>query len=373
MDRDKNLNQPALKDSEMFVGGEFYYDGCWLLDKPVISAASMHFLNGGRACLQIISDYLVGQGIERIILPSYLCPSILPPLERAGLSYDYYQVNEDLSIDLENLSKKAPGYKAVYFINYFGFSQPQEIRAFLKRLQQNGTLLVEDNAQAGFSVQPTGDFILNSLRKLVPYDGGYLITDREIEPYLSKYSRLPNRRLPLIREYRQRLHDYLINGVGSYKKLVSLYSQADRFYESDIVIGGDPDEQQQIERLDWENIRKVRRENYQYMLGLIAPIPEITPIFPFLQEGVMPLGLPVYFNAVSRDEVYEYLGENGIGLFIHWEELRHDPRTNRNKLAVSMAGRMLTLAIDQRTSRDQMDYLALHLKKGIARATKKNQ
>ena len=359
-----------MTDSGMFVGGEFYYDGCWLLDTPAISTAGMHFLNGGRACLQIISDYLVDHGIDRILLPSYLCPSILPPLERAGLKYDYYQVNEDLSIDLEDLTQKAPGYKAVYFINYFGFLQPPEIRAYLKSLQQNGTLLVEDNAQAGFTAHPTGDFILNSLRKLVPYDGGYLITDHNIEPCLSKYRRLPNRRLPVIHEYRQRLHDYMINGVGSYKKLVSLYSQADRFYESDIVIEGDPDERMQIERLDWEGIRKVRQENYRYMLRLIAPIPEIKPIFPDLQEDVMPLGLPVYLKTVSRDAVYDYLGENGIGLFIHWEELRHDPRTNKNTLAVSMAGRMLTLAIDQRTSRDQMDYLVSHLVKGIASANR---
>jgi len=62
------------------------------------------------------------------------------------------------------------------------------------------------------------------------------------------------------------------------------------------------------------------------------------------------------------------LGSNGIGLFIHWEELRHDARTNGNSLAVSMASRMLTLAIDQRTSRAQMDYLAEKLIMGIGHA-----
>ena len=352
----------------MFVGGEFYYDQCWFTDKPTLSTEKMVFLNGGRACLAIIGDYLVGRGIQKILLPSYLCPSILDALERCGLACDFYQINEDLSINLDDLSQKVSTSKAVYFINYFGFLNPPEVRGFLKGLRNNGIVVVEDNAQAGFTDNPTGNFIFNSLRKLVPYDGGYLLTNLDITPYLSKYRDRPNRRLPLIREYRQRLSDYLIAGIGSYKKLVGLYSRADRYYESDLIVEGDPGEQQQIERLDWEGIRKIRRENYHYMLGLIAPIPEISLLFPALQADNMPLGLPVYLNAGQRDDVYEYLGSNGIGLFIHWEELRHDPRTSGNTLAVSMAGRMLTLAIDQRTSRAQMDYLAEKLIMGIGHA-----
>jgi hypothetical protein len=230
--------------------------------------------------------------------------------------------------------------------------------------------VVEDNAQVGFTNHPTGDFILNSLRKLVPYDGGYLITCLDVASYLTKYHNLPNRRLPIIREYRQQLYNYLFDGISSFNKLVNLYSRADHYYETDMVVEGDPEEQRHIERLDWESIHQARRDNYCYMLGLIASIPEISPLFPALQEDAIPLGLPVYINGVSRDEVYEYLGENGIGLFIHWEELRHDPRTNGNQQAVSMAGRMLTLATDQRISHEQMDYLAKHLAKGIAKVKK---
>ena len=287
------------------------------------------------------------------------------PWNAAGWSYDFYQVNEDLSIDLKDFAQKAGAYRAVYFINYFGFLHPPEVRIYLKGLQKNGVLVIEDNAQAGFTDHPVGDFVFNSLRKLVPYDGGYLDTDLDIAAYLHKYQGRPNRRLTLIRDYRQRLYDYLIDGVGSYKKLVELYSRADRYYESDITVDGDPGEQAQIERLDWKGIRKKRRENYRYLLDLIAYIPEVQPIFPALQPANMPLGLPIYLNGVSRDAVYEHLGENSIGLFIHWEELRHDARTNGNTLAVSMAGRMLTLAIDQRTSQAQMDYLAETLAGGI--------
>ena len=84
----------------MFVGGEFYDDPRWQLDRPTISTKDMTFLNGGKACLIVIGDYLLDHGINKILLPSYLCPSIVTPLERCGLTCDYYQINPDFSINL---------------------------------------------------------------------------------------------------------------------------------------------------------------------------------------------------------------------------------------------------------------------------------
>ena len=134
------------------------------------------------------------------------------------------------------------------------------------------------------------------------------------------------------------------------------------------MILGDAGEYQQIERLDWQGIKQIRRDNFQYLMDWVSAIPEITPIFPELQEDNMPFGLPVYFSGVSRDEVYEALGNAGIGLTLHWDEIRSDPRTKQNKIAVDMAGRMLTLAIDQRIRHKQMDYIAMNLIRGIAAA-----
>ena len=355
----------------MFVGGEFYYDRQWLTGQQTVDTSGKIFLNGGRACLTVIADYLRSQGINEILLPAYLCPSILDVLEQNGLSWNFYQVNEDFSIDVEDLLQKAADFQAVYFITYFGFSHTPEALAVFKSLQQSGVIVIEDNAQAGFASSSTGDFCFNSFRKLVPYDGGYLTTNREISQIIAKYRALPNPRLPLIRAYRKKLFEYLVEEKGSYRHLVALYAQAEHHYAADLVVEGDPEEQRHIERLDWAGIRRTRWENYCYLMGCIAELSEITPIFPNLPEGTMPLGLPVYLNGAARDPVYEHLGKSGIGLFIHWEELRHDPRTNGSPLAVSMASRILTLTIDQRTSHKQLDYQVRMLKEGIAQAKRR--
>ena len=355
----------------MFVGGEFYNDARWLKDKPTISTDSMTFLNGGKACLIVISAYLRAQGITKILLPAYLCPTIVNTLERCGLTCAYYRVKANLTIDLHDLARKADQHQAIYFINYFGFRQPTAVQKFLIDLRKKGIVVVEDNAQAGF-VDPTiGTFAFNSIRKLAAYDGGYLTTAIDVAPYIQPTLSRVNRRLPVVRAYRERLADYLYQGTDSHNELVALYELAERYYDADMVVAGNPLEQQQIERLDWTGIRQARRENYAYLLDLITDMPELTPIFPVLQEDNMPLGLPVYISGISRDWLFDELGKAGIGLTIHWNGLLRDPRLNSNPLAVKMASEMLTLVIDQRTSHKQMDYMAREIRKSINKAMRK--
>ncbi|PKN88438.1 MAG: hypothetical protein CVU46_00705 [Chloroflexi bacterium HGW-Chloroflexi-8] len=341
----------------MFVGGEFYNDSRWVLDKPTISTEKMTFLNGGKACLIVISAYLLDHGISKILLPTYLCPTIITTLEYCGLSCDYYQINPDFSIDLNDLTNKLAEHQAIVLINYFGFLHSLEVQTYLASLQKKGVLVVEDNAQAGFSDHTTGSFSFNSMRKFGPFDGGYLTTSLDLSPYINKIRECPNRRLPLIREYREKLANYLYQGTNSFEELDRLYNLAEYYYEIDSNIKGDPQEKMQIERVDWEDIKKVRRENYQYLLNLISRIPELSPIFPDLQDGITPLGLPVYVSGVSRDWLFDQLGSAGIGLTIHWDRLITDPRLNGNAIAVEMASKILTLVIDQRTSHNQMDYM----------------
>jgi dTDP-4-amino-4,6-dideoxygalactose transaminase len=355
----------------MFIGGEFYYEDRWLTNKLTLTTEGMYYLNGGQACLIVISDFLLDHKISSVLLPSYLCPSIVNIFERQGLAFDFYQVRKDFSIDLEDLKNKLTTNQAVYLINYFGFPHSAATRYFISDLQQKGKIVVEDNAQAGFLLATTGDFVFNSMRKLVPYDGGYLITRFNMHPYIQQYINRPNNRLRLIREYREKLHPYLENGKGNYDHLVRLFTLSEQLYATDLVVLGDEVEKDHIEYLDWVGIKQARRQNYQYMSQLVKDIPEITPIFPTLLDGMMPMGFPIYFTGVSRDRVNNELGNSEIGLSIHWDDLITDQRTNRNTTAVEMASNIITLTIDQRVTSIQMDYLARTLRYSIASVKEK--
>lgn len=342
----------------MWVGGEFYYDDKWQLDRPQVDTGDLIFLNGGKACLIVIADTLLSRGVDRILLPSYLCPTIVNTLESRGLRCDYYPIRSDLTIDLDSLDESINHYQAVFFINYFGLRHTDVVYDYFNTLRRRGVFVVEDNAQAGFASQYTGDFVFNSIRKLAPYDGGYLYTRHNVGGLIGDYPSVENRRTPLIREYRQRLGEYRYRGVGNRDELVELYEQAERFYELDPVVAGDPEERRCIEHLDWNGIKRARRENYAYLLELIANIPWVTPLFPVLQPDIMPLGLPVYIEEIPRDQVFDALGTDGIGLTVHWNALLRDPRLNSEPVVVDMASRMLTLCIDQRVTRKQLEYQA---------------
>lgn len=351
----------------MFVGGEFYYDARWQVEQPAISTEDMTFLNGGKACLIVISEWLRDHDINRILLPSYLCPTIVNTLERCGLQCGYYQVNPDLSIDIEDLARQAEGQRAVYLINYFGFPHSVVLRNYLAYLQQQGVIVVEDNAQAGFRDHSSGDFVFNSMRKLVPYDGGYLFTRHDIVPYVDKFRGAQNRRLPVIRKYRQKLADYLIKDEGDHEELVRLYDLAEEYYEVDMTVEGDAQERRAIEHLDWKGIGQARRRNYAYLLEALRGIAGIEPVFPALPQGVVPLGLPVYVKGVERDRLFDALGEAGIGLTVHWDGILRDPRLNGNATAVEMAAKMLTLVVDQRWGEGEMEYMAGKLRELITK------
>ncbi len=352
----------------MFVGGEFYTDARWSLDKPALSTEKMTFLNGGKACLIVIADYLRAQGIDSILLPAYLCPDIATTLERCGLVCEYYAIRTDLSIDLNDLERKANGHKAIYFINYFGFPHAAETQQAFKELKRRGRLLIEDNAQAAFWTHSMGDFVFNSLRKFCAHDGGYLSTPYDVTACIQRRQGAPNRRLAVISEYRARLGDYLFGNTVNYDELAGLYELSEKYYNEDMAVAGDAQEKDAIELMDWEGIKQISRENYSYLLDAIRDITELTPIFTNLTEDAMPLGLPVYVSGISRDWLWDQLGEAGIGLTIHWDGITRDARLNGNAAAVEMASRMLTLVIDQRTSRTQMDYMAGTIKDCLLKA-----
>lgn len=350
----------------MFVGGEFSYDGRWMTDQPSLDTGGMYFLNGGQACLRVIGESLRGKGCKRMLLPAYLCPSIIRAFQPAGLQYAFYDVNRDLSVNIDQVARLAAEGDVFYFINYFGFPPAPSVQLFIRSLQQHGILVVEDNAQAGFPPNTIGDYVFNSLRKLAPYDGGYLKTRFDLQPIINRFTGKPNRRLPLIRAYRQRLAGYLLKGGDDREELQALYEQAEHYYGIDGVVSGDETEKGYIERLDWQEMRQIRRENFLYLLEQAGSITGVTPLFTSLPEGITPYGLPVYLDSSIRDKVLDMLGDAEISLLVHWDEIIAHPVTCTNRLAVEMACGMLTLPVDQRINRKQLDYLAVKLAGAVA-------
>lgn len=339
------------------IGGEFYAEAESRSLTPSIDTSALTFLSGGKACLSVICRWLLSEGIGEILLPEYLCPTIIDTLEHWGLGYDFYGINADLRYNLPDLERKARQFQTILFINYFGFSpQPQDSEA-LDQLQSAGKYLIEDNAQRGFWQHSRGDFVFNSLRKLVPHDGGYLQSCFDVTAALPA-DEPTNRRLDLIREYRRKLREYLLEDEHTFAEVSTLYERAEEAYNLGYTIRGDGTEKRGIESLDWPAIVRQRRLNYNVLLESISGLPGVEPVFGELTEDAVPLGLPVYLSGRRRDELCACLAEEGVGVTIHWEGLDSDPRLPWDVAAKPWGSRMLTLPVDQRYTGADMLRLA---------------
>jgi hypothetical protein len=340
-----------------FIGGEFWYDPRYETNAVNIPARGMTYLNGGEAALRLICDYLISHGVREILIPSYVCSTLVDAFERYGLPYTFYSIQDHFRIDLDNLLKIAPGFKALYVINYFGYGYTTEEAAVLNQLKAQGMMLIEDDAQAGFNRVSAANVRFNSLRKIVPYDGSLFYSDCDMSRNLAKFVGLPNHRLPVIRQYRQTFARLIADGADDFDVLNPLFEQSERHYYADLTVLGDPDERAAVERLDWAAIEAARKANHQRLCARLVDIPEIEIIFPKVWPHGPPLGFPIYVKNGQRDALLNYLRERHVYPPVHWDVL-DDSRINKIPQTVAMSTKIITLILDQRFSLEDMDYEA---------------
>ncbi len=125
----------------------------------------------------------VGPG-DRVLVPAYHSPSMIPPVHWCGASVVFYRVRPDSTIDLEDIAAKLDaGVKAVMATHFFGF--PQDLGPLRALCDSHGVKLLEDCAHAFFGhhagtpVGATGDYAIGSSMKFYPiYEGGCLVSRR---------------------------------------------------------------------------------------------------------------------------------------------------------------------------------------------------
>jgi dTDP-4-amino-4,6-dideoxygalactose transaminase len=133
----------------------------------------------------------VGPG-DRVLVPAYHSPSMIPPVHWRGAEAVFYRIHPDTTADLDDVaSKLGPGVKAVMATHFFGF--PQDLRALRALCDAHGAGLVEDCAHCyfgerdGVAVGSSGDYAIGSSMKFFPiYEGGCLVSHRHALPAVAQ-------------------------------------------------------------------------------------------------------------------------------------------------------------------------------------------
>jgi hypothetical protein len=328
------------------------------------SLSNAHYLGSARGAWSILLDYFDWRG-GRLLLPDYLCSrALMPPVFKRNISYSFYPVNSDLTIDqtaLENMIQD--DVSAVLFINYFGFTSQDSLGWALREKYPKLVLLL-DNVQALYELHRDpvklhwahGTYF--GFRKFLPLPDGAvlfssldhdkLITKLDESPDVSSYIAAATLRHHFVRD---RIDPEIEESVEStYLRL---------FKKADDEIPEQPTEISSISRalihyLPLDEFAQKRRENYHYLARALSDHAGCKLFKKQLGDTEVPLTFPVIILDRERDEVRRQMSESGIHCPVHWP-IEFDLRNDLGEGACFLTDNILGLPIDQRYGREEMD------------------
>jgi dTDP-4-amino-4,6-dideoxygalactose transaminase/glycosyltransferase involved in cell wall biosynthesis len=146
----------------------------------VLNARHWRYTISGRAAIVLALRVLGVQPGDKVLVPTYHCPTMIAPVVQAGARPMFYPITASGAPDLEWLARAdLVGARVILVTHYFGLPQPMAVvRSFCVAL---GCHLIEDCAHAFFGITDDwpvgswGDVSIASLTKFFPVPEGGLI------------------------------------------------------------------------------------------------------------------------------------------------------------------------------------------------------
>lgn len=280
---------------------------------------------------------------EYVLLPSYLCPTIIAPFRQAGVNYDFYKMKEGLLPDLEDIDLKTGlGLKAILFIDYFGFPYQKYLQSTLENLRSRGAKVIQDTVQAWLDNEGSiyGDYCFNSLRKYSPFEASVLLSKKAMDFTITKSRNIEffyHKRLgQLIRHY------HVNYGLFKPVQFLNHIERSNKLYHAEGIPPMPRLNRWFLDRIDFSALGRKRIIVYQALYRILQP--KHLPILPFDCDSV-PLGLPVCLR--DRDHKKAMLHKNDIHCPLHWR-LSEDIDKKEHEYSWHLHNHELTLPVNVR-------------------------
>lgn len=321
----------------------------------------------GRPALKWILEAEGLKAGDEVLVPAYLCPAVLSPIVALDLTPILYKVDANLNINLDDLEQRISGRtKAILFIHYFGFPQPQTVLECVSELRRDA-VLIEDCVQSlltereGRWLGGIGDYSIVSFRKFVAVPDGALVRSRKPHPPPPHGSQLGMG--AVLRLAGMVVKHWYLRSNESDEAMFARYADL-------LKIGEDAfdhfDDSLAMSRLtwhllalqDWDHIRQVRRDNYRVLSERLAALDGLTLLHDSLPEGVTPLGIPILIdNPHDRGVIRTKLIRRGVYAPVHWHL---PPQVSKSTFpeAWELSEKEITIPLDQRYGKAEMEYVA---------------
>lgn len=334
--------------SRFSMGGQFQYDSKILYDTTIRNVDNIIF-DGASSCLRFIIKELNLKTDEYVLLPSYLCPTIISNFNKMNSGIIFYSVNYDFSINLTDLKNKlnTNKIKAIYFIDYFGIKHNNETMEFLKNMKSKGYVIIQDAVHSLYLNEYSnfiGTYCFNSLRKFAPIDGSILLTDVKFTIYNNYYNK---EYINIINKARNEKYKYLKDEIDNEDIFLEEFKKAEEVYQSNKKISILPsNKKRELEKIDLDYIKKKRIENFKYLYSFFKEKNYIEIITTKERiENNIPFAIIILIN--DRDTVRKKLFNKRIFCPVLWDisECNH---VEDFQESLKISQKILMIPIDQR-------------------------
>ncbi len=290
-------------------------------------------LNSGRYSLQYIFQT---KRYKKIYLPAYICDSVLQPIKKEGLSYEFYSINECFEPIFD---KPIKDDECFMYVNYFGINN-KNVKNLISRYKN----LIIDNTQAFFALPCKGvDTFYSTSKFFGVADGAYLYTDNTDRLIHLERDTSFDRMFHLLKRIDISASDgydlFLKN--GEYFDNCGLKSMSKL---TEAILGS----------INYEKCRDIRNSNFSFLHkelskhnGLNIDVGKLNGpmIYPFLND---------------KASLKEKLIENKIYVATYWKEVRD--RVSEYSFEDNLVNCLIPLPIDQRYNLEDMKYIVKFIK-----------
>jgi len=337
------------------IGGEFPIAVTDVLNAETrhLQSTDVYTYSSGRAALYQILKYLQEEkGINRILLPDYLCSSVLVPTKNLKLEYEFYPIDEALELEQDAFSKLYDKSAAVLLINYFGLKDLSKQVAYIRELDQN-SIIIEDDVQAYYEFKKDlngVDFKFTSLRKTFAVPDGGLVKTKYQLPKIDTPNTFGQYKAAaaLLKSMRE--------GNFNDQIYLELFEKGEGLIDSEQECGMSIIAEKLYGIVDEERVKVRRLNNARYLIEELAKL-GINPLLPLTGYHV-PLFVPILHK--DRDAVRKAFFKEEIYCPVHWP--LEGMKLQRGSF---MAENELSLIIDQRYTRADMDSIISVIKNSL--------
>ena len=337
------------------IGGEFQIAVTDILNavNRHLESPDVYAYSSGRAALYQILKYLKQEKhVSSVLLPDYLCSSILVSVQALGLEYFFYPIDDNLELGGARFAELYRNGSAVLLINYFGLKDLTTQIQTIREVDED-SIIIEDDVQAYYEfIKPLGDvdFKFTSLRKTFAVPDGGLVKTKYHLPKVESPNTFGQYKTAaaLLKSMRE--------GNFNDNIYLEMFEKGESLIDEEIECGMSRIAEKLYYFVNDEHVKVRRLNNARYMLEEFEKI-GIKSILP-LNDGHVPLFIPIALD--NRDAVRKAMFQKEIYCPVHWPFEGLD--LQRGKI---MEEKELSIIIDQRYGRKEMDDILTTLKNNL--------